>query len=334
MEFNWLKDFIALAECRNFSRAAEERYVSQPAFSRRIRVLETTVGARLINRETLPLSLTPAGDLFLEQARAALQAMDETIERCRAIDSEDERMVRLAASQSLYLSYVNDEFLPLSSDITLDLNSVSWPADRFVASLQQGYSDLILVYWHPMMSFLAPLGGAEFTYQTLVEDVLIPVSKPDSNGAAMFNLSPQDPPAAGSARANAASRHPKDRLPVLSYGRDSVFRAVVDDLLSGHKNRPLADAAHDTGMPSVLQVSQNALSNSVKAMILEGFGLGWLPRRMCLEELASGALVIAGNERFQAPLEIRAYRMTQSSKPLLETFWAELRAMTPRTAPK
>ena len=40
MDLDWLKDFLALAEQKNFSRAADARNVSQPAFSRRIRALE------------------------------------------------------------------------------------------------------------------------------------------------------------------------------------------------------------------------------------------------------------------------------------------------------
>uniref|UniRef100_UPI003703D4C3 LysR family transcriptional regulator n=1 Tax=Phaeobacter sp. BS34 TaxID=2907240 RepID=UPI003703D4C3 len=58
MDIIWLRDFEALTTHKNFSRAAEERNVSQPAFSRRIRALEDEVGVKLINRQTFPLSLT------------------------------------------------------------------------------------------------------------------------------------------------------------------------------------------------------------------------------------------------------------------------------------
>ena len=47
MELVWLEDFLALAEALNFSRAAEARHVTQPAFSRRIRALEGWIGAAL-----------------------------------------------------------------------------------------------------------------------------------------------------------------------------------------------------------------------------------------------------------------------------------------------
>ncbi|MGB8711722.1 MAG: LysR family transcriptional regulator, partial [Onishia taeanensis] len=60
MELRWLEDFIALARTRHFSRAADEQNVTQPTFSRRIKLLEEEMGTTLINRQTLPLSLTPA----------------------------------------------------------------------------------------------------------------------------------------------------------------------------------------------------------------------------------------------------------------------------------
>ena len=47
MESKWLEDFISLAETRSFSRAAEARHVTQPAFSRLIRSLETDMAEGL-----------------------------------------------------------------------------------------------------------------------------------------------------------------------------------------------------------------------------------------------------------------------------------------------
>ncbi|HAN6100859.1 TPA: LysR family transcriptional regulator [Escherichia coli] len=50
IETKWLYDFLTLEKCRNFSQAAVSRYVSQPAFSRRIRALEQAIGVELFNR--------------------------------------------------------------------------------------------------------------------------------------------------------------------------------------------------------------------------------------------------------------------------------------------
>jgi DNA-binding transcriptional LysR family regulator len=56
MELKWLEDFASLARTGSFSRSAEERHVTQPAFSRRIQALETWLGVALIDRSTAPSS--------------------------------------------------------------------------------------------------------------------------------------------------------------------------------------------------------------------------------------------------------------------------------------
>lgn len=68
MDHKWLEDFIALARERSLSRAAELRHVTQPQFSRLIRALELWVGADLINRASMPLGLTAAGEDLLPVA--------------------------------------------------------------------------------------------------------------------------------------------------------------------------------------------------------------------------------------------------------------------------
>src|SRR6267154_2473908 len=64
MEMKWLEDFLSLVDTRNFTRSAELRFTTQPAFSRRIKSLEEWVGTTLLNRSSQPISLTSAGEKF------------------------------------------------------------------------------------------------------------------------------------------------------------------------------------------------------------------------------------------------------------------------------
>ena len=57
LNLSWLDDFLALVESGNFSRAAEERHMTQPAFSRRIRALEEWLGTELFDRSSQPARL-------------------------------------------------------------------------------------------------------------------------------------------------------------------------------------------------------------------------------------------------------------------------------------
>ena len=58
LESKWLEDFVALATTRSFSQAAQKRFVTQPAFSRRIRSLENMLGLTLVNRACTSIELT------------------------------------------------------------------------------------------------------------------------------------------------------------------------------------------------------------------------------------------------------------------------------------
>ena len=72
MEMRQLRYFVAVAEERNFTRAAERLFIAQPPLSRQIQQLEEDLGVQLFERGTRPLSLTEAGQFFYAHARDML----------------------------------------------------------------------------------------------------------------------------------------------------------------------------------------------------------------------------------------------------------------------
>ena len=68
MEIRQLTCFVAVAEERHFGRAAERLHMAQPALSLLIRQLEEHLGARLLDRTTRRVDLTPAGQALLPGA--------------------------------------------------------------------------------------------------------------------------------------------------------------------------------------------------------------------------------------------------------------------------
>lgn len=85
LELSEMRSFIALCEERHFGRTAESLNISQPALSKQVRRLEDRLGGALLIRRSNGLHLTPAGDLFLQQARLLVADADAT-----------ERITRLA----------------------------------------------------------------------------------------------------------------------------------------------------------------------------------------------------------------------------------------------
>jgi DNA-binding transcriptional LysR family regulator len=79
MELRHLRYFVAIAEERNFTRAAERLWVAQPGLSSQIKRLEAELGITLFTRHTRGVDLTDAGELFLERARTVLAAADDAL---------------------------------------------------------------------------------------------------------------------------------------------------------------------------------------------------------------------------------------------------------------
>lgn len=81
MNTNQLRYFVAAAESRSFTKAAEQYFISQTAVTQQIRALEELVGVPLFDRGSRPITLTPAGTTFLADAREILERMDRAMHR-------------------------------------------------------------------------------------------------------------------------------------------------------------------------------------------------------------------------------------------------------------
>lgn len=77
MELRHLRYFVAVAEERNFTRAAERLHIAQPPLSRQIQQLEEDLGVALIEKGTRPVRLTDAGRFFLAHARPLLEQVQD-----------------------------------------------------------------------------------------------------------------------------------------------------------------------------------------------------------------------------------------------------------------
>lgn len=84
MELRHLRYFVAVAEAENVSRAAGRLHVSQPAVSRQVRDLEEELGVKLLERTAKSVRLTPAGAVFLTEARAVLERTQSAVRTVQA----------------------------------------------------------------------------------------------------------------------------------------------------------------------------------------------------------------------------------------------------------
>ena len=81
MTFEQLSCILAVAKCKNFTRAADECFISQSTLSTHINNLETELGVRIFDRTTRPISITPAG-------KAIVAFAQDTIDKSQHLNKE------------------------------------------------------------------------------------------------------------------------------------------------------------------------------------------------------------------------------------------------------
>jgi DNA-binding transcriptional LysR family regulator len=289
METKWLEDFVSLAETRSFSRSAQLRHVTQPAFSRRIQALEAWAGTDLVDRSSYPTRLTPAGETLYAQSLELLQSLQSTRAMLRGHAAAGQDVIEFAVPHTLaftffpaWVSSLREQFGPLKSRL-IALN-VHDAAMRLV----EGSCDLLIAYHHAAQPL--QLDADRYEMVALGEETLAPYCKPDAAGAPLYRL----PGRAG---------HP---LPYLGYAPGAYLGQATDLLIKQAGTALHLDRVYETDM-----------AEGLKVMALEGHGIAFLPQSAVQKELQAGKLVSPLPPELQGleiALEVRAYRERPTGK--------------------
>lgn len=141
-----LKSFLAVAETRNFTRAAERLGISQPTVSQHVRKLELAAGRILVSRDTREVSLTDNGDAMAGFARTILAANDVASRYFSGAAMRGKLRFGMADDLAITgLPRILREFRQLYPHINLEL-TVS-QSDQLHRRLKAGALDLVFVKW-------------------------------------------------------------------------------------------------------------------------------------------------------------------------------------------
>ncbi len=146
MELRQLRYFVAVAEELHFRRAAARLHISQPPLSQQIARLEDELGARLLNRTRRRVELTPAGDAFLRDARAALAQIEAAAATAQRIETGHAGTLRVSFVGSALLSIVPgivQRFRGARPEVEIELHERS-TVDQ-LSALSAGVIDIGLV---------------------------------------------------------------------------------------------------------------------------------------------------------------------------------------------
>ncbi|MDE1157096.1 MAG: LysR family transcriptional regulator [Neorhizobium sp.] len=294
METAWLADLQSLAETLNFSRAAERRNVTQPAFGRRIRALEEWCGAQLVDRSTHRLRLTPEGEIMLGAASEITDRLDRArhqIEQARAATSA----VTFAATHALSFIFFPHWVQSLGQiAATTPMRLLSDDMNECERIMADGRAQFLLCHHHEASRIR--LDEQTYRYLQLSTDRLVPVSSvAPGTGDALHRLP-------GTARSP---------VPYLAFAETSGMGRILASSLG-----PRMDGLH------LSTVFTSHLAMALKGLAIEGKGVAWIPQSLAAEEIRNGRLAVAGEAGWSIDVKIVLIRPRARMADLAETFWS------------
>ncbi len=294
MELTWLEDFVCLARTLSFTRAAEERHITQSAFSRRIKSLEIWTGTALFDRSSYPVRLSSAGEEFLPVAKTMLIQMLKTRDDLRNLDRGGLQFHGFAAPHSISVTHLAS-YLGQLKEVCPGARTtvISNDLHDCCQILTEGACDFLLCYRHPSVPLT--LDEASFVRIDLGAEILLPVCIPGPNGQPRWRL-PGDKSAP---------------IPHLAYARGSFLGSVVDHLLK--RSKAALDTRH-----------MDAFAQALKSLALQGCGVAWLPERSIAAAFQSGHLMIAGDECWEERLNLSIFaapdRLDETGRAIWDFF--------------
>ena len=246
-DLNDLLAFRAVAEMRNFRRAAESVHLSQPAFSRRIDKLEQALGVRLLERTTRRVSLTTVGREFERKVRDLLDDLDNTLLGIRGVAATRMGEVTVACVPSTvnyYLSRVVQRFHEKAPKVRVKILDAG--ANEVLAAVSRGEADFGI-------NFIGAQEG-DLDFKALVEERFVAACR-------------RDHPLAKARRVSWAQLADHD---VISVTRTSGNRLLLDQALAGVPGRPQAiyETQHVTTMLGLVEAGLGVAA--VPAMAMPG----------------------------------------------------------------
>jgi DNA-binding transcriptional LysR family regulator len=296
MQLEWLEDFIELARTRSLSRAAQNRCVTHPAFGRRIKALEDWFGVPLIERKQ-PLSLTPAGLLFLEAASQSLGLLNTARSQFRTVGLNRDEPVKIATGRTLASHFFPEWYEGLNQRFgTFPVSLVTSGSQEAIGRVSAGEVDLLLIFSSPLTKIL--LDADRFESLVLAREQMVPVSAPDSQGLPLFQISPST----GSAS-----------VPWLAFAPTLALRGVL--------------AQHLAALPQRLALRMTYQADSYESilqMAKRGNGLAWLPQMVVDDALMAGELVLAGGAELAIGFDISLHRSRSNQAEQVMRIWRGL----------
>ena len=139
-----MKYFLAVADCKSFSEAAEQCFISQSAISQQMKVLEDELGTELIRRSNRRFQLTDIGEYFYSRSKDIVKETEDLKEEIRKMNSKQSKQFRIGCRSGYIvrrLCTAMNTFLDDNKDISMDV--IYGDHDELMAMLHKGELDMV-----------------------------------------------------------------------------------------------------------------------------------------------------------------------------------------------
>ncbi len=294
MELKWLEDLAAVARLGHFARAAEARFVTQSALSRRIKALEQWAGAELVDRSEHPIRLTAAGTEFMSSASTIIKQAGEAQAAAANYSRISERGITIACLHTLALSFLprlvadlHRTIPPFEAAIVPETRTI----EEYLFALRNGTSDFFICYNHASIPFDVDVD--DYPRLIISSDRVSPFG--DANKfSSILELDCED------------------SIPLLEYGPTSIMSRVLRSVIEG--------ASFERRLRTVYRAT---LAESLATAAREGLGVAWLPETIA-QHMRDDAPLAKISEDLSAELEIVIFCSRHNKRPTVRRIWNRL----------
>lgn len=289
-ELHQIRCFVAVAETLHFGKAAARMNMTQPPLSRQIQLLEHVLGVKLLDRTSRAVKLTPAGRVFLLEARRILRLTESAALATRRTASGDAGAITLGFTAASGYSFLPRLLLQRATRTpNIEVTLKEMVSNEQVDSLLTGRIDIGLLR--------PPILRSEFTTLKVAGERLV---------AAL---------PVGDARLSEATLTLKDfdHQPLIMYSPDGA--RYFHDMLAGLFE---AEAVTPAAIQSLSQI------HSMLALVRAGIGAALVPeaaRSLHFDDVQFRPVVTTP----EAPVELYAAWHKDNDNPALKPFLALLR---------
>ncbi|WP_187431265.1 HTH-type transcriptional regulator YjiE [Roseobacter fucihabitans] len=277
MRLEWIDDILAVLDNGSLARAAEKRLLTQSAFTRRVRLIEDSIGVELFDRRRKPVTLLAGVEALAPELRDLAMRLRKVRHKLKVATGQTGGTLSFACQHAITTTVAPWIVRAFTAESDASVKVRSCNQEECLMLLLSGEVDFAVMYSVPGEP--VPFLERAFEPLTLGGDTLIPVCAPalrECIGAT--------------------------QIPGISYPSGVFLGQVFDRHIAPRLN----------AQTQVVTKAETALTLAAYEFALGGIGVAWLPRSMVGAALAQGTLMSLEAALPVQRLDIKAFRLSEN----------------------